>query len=431
MEYNNENNKPDFINEIVKEKKRSKKKLFLKVLFVLVLAAAAGLVAAVVFVFTSSMLQSDLNEQSSDSSKISFSESAESSSISEISSSSSTSEEENLQESITEIIYENDISIEGYEGLYSSLYEIASNAKRSIVEVTGITSQLDYFNEAYENEKMSIGLIVAETGDEYYILTYADILEDASRIQISLWDGSIISGTLQRSDPNTQLAIVRAKKNEIAEDMLSELSVATLSGSYYSAKQGELIMVIGNPSGYNDFLGYGTITSASNVVSFYDCQYTVLTTDISGGGGGIGDVLNLDGSVIAITSPETDKISENTITALALSDIQGLIEILSNNTERAYAGIVGYDVTESVSSETGIPIGMIVISIAENSPAMMSGMMEYDIITAINGEQVLSVAQYESMLAELSPGMTIGVSVMRQVAGGYSQVELTLELGEI
>ncbi len=430
MNDNNENKKPDFINEIVKEKKRSKRIIFLRVIFVLALAAAAGFVAAVVFSFALPLFDSESDAQSSDSSKISISYSDEVSSVSEVVSVSPTPEAEIPQENITEIIYETDLSIEEYENLYSLLYAVAADARRSIVDVTGVTSELDYFNESYENEQIGIGLIVAETNSEYYILTYADILEGAGSIRITLGDDAVVTGTLQRSDPNTRLAVVRADKTGIPEDVLSELSVATLSGSY-NVSQGELIMVVGNPSGIDDFLAYGTVTSTSNVISYYDNEYSVLTTDVPGGSGGIGIVVDLDGRVVGITSPGTDEIAEHTITALAVSDILGLIEDLSNNVGRAYVGIIGYEVTEQISSYTGIPVGVIVTSIAENSPAMMSGMMEYDIITSIDGEQILSMSQYETLLAELSPGTTIAVSVMRQVTDGYSQVDLTLELGEI
>ena len=161
---NNGNKKPDFINEIVKEKKRGRKIPALKVVFVLVLAAAAGFVAALVFVFSVSRLQPSLTEQTSDSSRVSITNGSEADDTSEESAEPlppPTQTPEPSEENITEIIYDTDLTVEEFENLNAQLYDIAQKAQNSVVDVSGITNQLDYFNESYENEQIRKGLIVA------------------------------------------------------------------------------------------------------------------------------------------------------------------------------------------------------------------------------------------------------------------------------
>lgn len=443
MENNNGKNKdPEFIKEVVKEKKKSKKSLVFKVIFILAVAAAAAAIAAVVFALTYSGFRSVFGENGGDSSKVSISDAqssvsssesvssdpVDSSSASSVSESAPETEEE--QENVTEIIYDTDITLQDYRRLYNEMRDTANKAQDSLVSVTGITSRLDYFNESYENEQMSIGLIVAENNAEYYILTYSNILENVENIRVTFKDMYSVSGALQRSDPNTGLAVVRVDKSSLSQEACE--GVAPLSfGTSATIRAGDLIMAIGNPNGYDDYIAYGAVTSASNEISFFDTEYDLLTTDISDSSDGIGIVINLDGNAVGITSPSTDQIGGSTMTALAISDIRELVENLSNDEARTYAGIKGSDVTANISAETGIPTGVIVISIAENSPAMLSGLMEYDIITSIDGNLITSMEQYTQMLKNYEPGTSVTVSVMRQVADGYTPIELTLQLGEI
>ncbi len=437
MTYDYGSNKDSkFINERVKAKKQSKKKILLKIVFVLLMSAAAAAVAAFVFVFTCDKLGSDLTAQNNTESKISISstveaatdDTSESIAVSESSADTDTSAE---PEVIKEIVYSNqELTLSDYEELHEEMYAIAKEAQNSLVMFTGITSKLDYFNEAYENEQMSIGLIVAESSSEYYILTYYSILENVQKIQVTFNDEYSVTGSLQRNDTNTGLAVIKVEKASLPQEMTESVTPASFGNSSV-INSGDLIMVIGNPDGYSDYIAYGAVTSVSNSISFYDAEYKILTTDIPKGSGGIGIIISLSGRVLGITCAESDSISDTTLSALAISDISELIEKLSNNEGSIYSGIKGYTVSEQISEQSGIPEGVMVVSIAENSPAMLSGMMEYDIITNVDEIQITSMSQYEEILKTYQSGETVNISVLRQVTTGYTQIDLTLDLGEI
>ncbi|HIV16574.1 MAG TPA: serine protease [Candidatus Alectryocaccobium stercorigallinarum] len=438
MENGNDKNKdPEFIKEVVKEKKKSKKSLVTKAIYVIAVAAAAALVAGVIFAFAYKGVSFAIGGPDADDPKVSIEDDSSDKDVSDnspsensdtsVSSSEETSEQSEI---VTEIIYDTDLTLDKYEQLYSQMHGIAAEAQKSLVTVTGITSQLDYFNESYENEQMNIGLIVAESQNEFYILTYYDIIENVANIRVTFEDKYSANGALQRSDPNTGFAVIKVEKEGIPEEILSNVAPSSF-GTSSMVRTGDPIIVIGNPDGYDDYIAYGSVTSSSNIISLYDTEYRILTTNIPDGSQGIGIVLDLDGNVIGITSEKADAVSSTTMTALSISGIRDLIETLSNNEARAYAGVRGSSVTEQINEETGIPRGIIVTSIAENSPAMMSGMMEYDIITAVDGNQIMSMEQYIELLKTYEPGTAVNISVMRQVAGGYTPIELTLQLGEI
>lgn len=431
MEDNNGKNKDsEFINEVVKDTKRSKKSFAFKIVLILILSAAAATVAAVVFVLVSSAMRSAIGDDNASESKISISDSSsESSSVSITPTITVTPAATATPTPQSDEEEDSGLTIEQYKEFYDEMRDTAEEARKSLVSVTGIKSQLDYFNQSYENEQTSGGLIIAESNEDYYILTQSSILDSVEKIRVSFDNGYSVDATLQRIDSNTSFAVICVKRDTLPDE-LGEVVPASL-GNSVPVKAGERIIAIGNPDGLDDYIAYGAVTSSSNTVSCFDTQYSVLTTDIPRGSGGFGVLLDLDGKVIGVTSSAVDSEENSTLDVLSISGIKPLIERLSNNEGVAYIGVRGYEVTETISSETGIPTGIIVVSIAENSPAMMSGMMEYDIISSVAGQQVGTIAQMAEVLKTLSAGDKITVNVMRQVGGGYTEVALNVELGEL
>ena len=66
---------------------------------------------------------------------------------------------------------EKDLELEDYTKLYQQIGEVAQEARRSMVTVTGVSSDKDWFMNVYENRHTCSGLIVAENGMEMLILT--------------------------------------------------------------------------------------------------------------------------------------------------------------------------------------------------------------------------------------------------------------------
>ena len=66
------------------------------------------------------------------------------------------------------------------------------------------------------------------------------------------------------------------------------------------------------------------------------------------------------------------------VTALSISDLRKLIEQLSNNEDLIYLGVRGQDISSSLSQKTGIPTGIYVNSVEEDSPAMNAGIQNGD-----------------------------------------------------
>lgn len=62
---------------------------------------------------------------------------------------------------------------------------MAEKPKRALVTVVGISSEMDYFNQNYENQKQISGLLAADNGQDLFILTEYRVVENVERIQVT------------------------------------------------------------------------------------------------------------------------------------------------------------------------------------------------------------------------------------------------------
>ena len=449
-----------FMKESIKKQPPDWKKIVLLIAGWLALAALGGLVAAAVFAVTEPKIaeavtreeppakvdipgDEDPNSgQEPDETITASSASASvdsSGSGSEISSStvdSSTSESSVSESTVSESTEENgaaegtESSLKNYEALYQDMLGVTEKPKQALVTVIGITNQMDYFNQNYENQQQISGLIVADNGQDLFILTEYRIVENVERIQVTFWDETMVDATYQRHDPSTGLTIVKVDESKLDEGTRNGLAVAPL-GSSYLVSQGDPVVAVGSPVGYSDSIAYGVVTSVTNKISALDNEYNLLTTDILGSTDGSGILVNLDGEIVGIIAQSYSAKGNNVVTGIAISQIKKLIENLSNNVSRAYIGIRGQDVTEELSDKTGIPKGVLISRVADDSPAMMAGMKEYDVIVKLGEHTVETIKQYHEQLGKYSTGDVVTVTAMRKGAEGYAEMTFDVTMGEV
>ena len=449
-----------FMKESIKKQPPDWKKMVLLIAGWLALAALGGLVAAAVFAVTEPKIaeavtreeppakvdipgDEDPNSgQEPDETITASSASASvdsSGSGSEISSStvdSSTSESSVSESTVSESTEENgaaegtESSLKNYEALYQDMLGVTEKPKQALVTVIGITNQMDYFNQNYENQQQISGLIVADNEQDLFILTEYRIVENVERIQVTFWDETMVDATYQRHDPSTGLTIVKVDESKLDEGTRNGLAVAPL-GSSYLVSQGDPVVAVGSPVGYSDSIAYGVVTSVTNKISALDNEYNLLTTDILGSTDGSGILVNLDGEIVGIIAQSYSAKGNNVVTGIAISQIKKLIENLSNNVSRAYIGIRGQDVTEELSDKTGIPKGVLISRVADDSPAMMAGMKEYDVIVKLGEHKVETIKQYHEQLGKYSTGDVVTVTAMRKGAEGYAEMTFDVTIGEV
>ncbi len=308
-----------------------------------------------------------------------------------------------------------------------AVVDIAERVSPAIVCINNYDEYSDFFTGSTTEYQQSSGsgVIYSEDG---YIVTNNHVVEGATRIVVTLYDGTSYDATVVGTDSRTDLAVL---KIDGAENL-----VAAEFGDSDALKVGELAIAIGNPGGdtFARSLTQGRISGLDRTITTQDgLQFTLIQTDaaINPGNSG-GALLNSLGQVIGIN---TIKISlsgyEGMGFAIPSNTVQGIISDLQQygKVSRPALGVgVVRDITEDLARYNNLPVdyGVLVVP-NENGNAAKAGLKQYDIIIAVDGEKVTDYMELQSIIFSHNIGDTVTVTVQR----GQEQLDLEIVLGEL
>ena len=216
---------------------------------------------------------------------------------------------------------------------------------------------------------------------------------------------------------------------KIKKTTRDQIETAVL-GNSLGLRQGRIVVALGSPLGTNYSILTGNITSVANTITTEDRNYTVFTTNIVSNAKGNGVLVNTDGEVIGLFLKSSNiQKEQNTLTAVSISELKDIIELLSNGLNVPYIGIKGSTVTDAISQEYDIPKGVYIKEAVVDSPAMTAGLQMGDVIVSINKEEVLSMKDYQRIMLNLKKGEEIKITANRQNAEGYQKFSCMVEVG--
>lgn len=431
-----EKQEKDFVREQIKNKPVNKKRVIEKVLFSALCGMVFALAACVVFaVFMPYFLKQrlgDTHEIQEESTAETDSE-TESIPIETETETETESESESESTSETELLppVEFELSISDFQELQNQLYAIGMQGNKSIVTVNTVVSDTDWMNYPYETEAKGAGVIIEDTGAELLILTEHRVIDDASEISVTFWDDANVEAVLKKYDGNTGIAILSVVKEDVPARTRSTIAAAPL-GNSSAVANGSIVLALGSPLGTNYSILTGNITSTNNEISTADRNYSLFTTDIVASANGSGVLVNVSGEIIGIVMQEYSKQEDEiTLTAVEISDIKVIIDMLLDGKDIPYLGLSITTVTDKIAQSYGIPKGVYIKEVAMDSPAMRAGLQNGDVITAINGESVMSDVSYSNKLLNLLPEDTVEVTVMRKGTSAYQEIICKAEVGTL
>ena len=319
------------------------------------------------------------------------------------------------------------MELKDYEKMYQQLMQIGNQVSKSLVDISAVKTDTDWFDEALTSHKSVAGLIIGDNGMELLILTEHEKVKDGD-LKVRFYDHTEAAGTLKKYDSNTGLAVISVNLSDVDSSTREVISYAEL-GSSKSLRSGQPVIVVGNPTGSSGSLLFGNLTSVTQTAELYDSSYNILTTDILRSSNGSGVVADWSGKIVGLLQEKTEvEGQDNTIQAYGISDVKDLIEHLSNNQDIVYMGIVGADVTTSISEQENIPIGVYVSEVSLDSPAIIAGIQPGDIITEINGQAIVNLKDIVATLLKCSSGQTVDVRYKRADASGYQDLQASVTL---
>lgn len=338
-------------------------------------------------------------------------------------------EQEDKKRKMVYITEKKDMTLDDYQVLQNELYQIGSEVNKSIVTVTGVKEVVDIFDSSYEATGNASGLIIGDNSKELLILTEYSVIADVKSIRVTFINNDTLDAELIKYDGNTGIAVLGVPVAKIKKTTRNQIETAVL-GNSLSIRQGRIVVALGSPLGTNYSILTGNITSAANTITTEDRNYTVLTTNIVSNAKGNGVLINTDGEVIGLFLKSSNiQKEQNTLTAVSISELKDIIELLSNGLNVPYIGIKGSTVTDAISQEYDIPKGVYIKEAVVDSPAMTAGLQMGDVIVSINKEEVLSMNDYQRIVLNLKKGEEVRITANRQNAEGYKKFSCVVEVG--
>lgn len=313
----------------------------------------------------------------------------------------------------------------------ADMVEASSKAIVGIVNLQEQTSRYSTDTSAVEAGSGS-GVIFKVTGNEAYIVTNNHVIEGASEIEVSLYNGEKASAQLIGADALTDLAVLKIDSKDV-EGTLDFGDSSTL-------RAGEEVLAIGNPLGleFSRTVTQGIVSATDRTIdvttSAGEWELNVIQTDaaINPGNSG-GALLNSSGQVIGINSL---KISEDGVEGLGFAipsnDVVPIVNQLieSGQISRPYMGVslAGLEelpqmylqeVPETVTE------GAMVMQIDSSSAAAKAGLAVGDVIVTIDDVKVTNSNDLRKYLYnDLSVGDEITLKVYSK--GQEKTVTMTL-----
>lgn len=327
------------------------------------------------------------------------------------------------------------LTVENYKEMMQSLYSIAREAGKSLVSVQ-VSDGREWMMDDKRNSENVTGMIAADNGWEILIVADNSVCsvgseEDSRQWTVTFSDGSSCPATVRQQDKNRGLAVFAVNRMAIPESTRNNIQTVVW-GNSNTASRGDVVIALGNMFGYDGGLGYGIISSKKYDEIFADASCGVLATDIAVSQGGSGVLINQKGEVLGlIRSSIWADTSGTTANALAISDLKPILEMLLNGESVPYIGIQGTTVTDSIAADQGLPRGVYVTQVREDSPAMYAGIQNGDIIEKVNGTEVIGTASYEKAVQKCDVGSQVKVKGKRRGNGGYVDVEFTVTVGSM
>lgn len=324
--------------------------------------------------------------------------------------------------------------------------DIVDEVMPSIVAITNV-SQTEYQSfwgqsKTYESTSCGSGIIVSQDKEYLYLATNNHVVEGANSLTVTFANDDTVSAEIKGTDPSTDLAVVKVALSSIKDDTMSAIKVATL-GSSDTLKVGESCIAIGNALGYGQSVTTGVISALNREVSVSDSSsstnYTaeLIQTDaaINPGNSG-GALLNTAGEVIGINSVKySDTSVEGIGYAIPMDTAKPIIEELItkekvDESNSAYLGIAGVDVTSDVAKTYNMPTGVYVAQVIEGAAAEQAGIQKGDIITKFDGKDVTSMEELSYNLQYYAAGSTVDVVIERSSNGQYEEQTISVTLGK-
>lgn len=282
----------------------------------------------------------------------------------------------------------------------------------------------DELNKQFSPEEqasaMGSGVIVSPEG---YILTNQHVVESADSIEVNLIDGRRAKAELVGSDPETDLAVIR-----IREDNLPSLDFAP----DHAAQVGDVVLAIGNPFGVGQTVTMGIISALGrNHVGINTFENFIQTDAAINPGNSGGALVDTEGRLLGINTAIFSRSGGSLGIGFAIpSDtVRDVLDqiVKSGSVTRGYIGVEQQNINTELVKAFNLPreSGVIVAGVVQDGPADKAGIEVGDILLKLDDKEITDTADMLNLVAGTTPGEKRTFSILRN----GEEIKIQVEIG--
>jgi serine protease Do len=302
----------------------------------------------------------------------------------------------------------------------------ASRILPSVVEVriSGIAAFFGGTDVLPENSGVGAGVVVARSGQTYYVITNNHVVEGGDQITLTLYDGTEYQAKLKGDDERKDIAVL---------SFVSENTGIPLGALGDSAQVniGDWVLAVGNPFGFTSSVTAGIVSAKGRTVPGENISDFIQTDASINQGNSGGPLVNLQGEIIGINTWITTPsgLSVGLGFAIPSNNIKKTIAdiIAEGAAQYGWLGVAIDNVSERDAYGLNYPrsSGVLVRQVIAGSPADNWGILAGDIVLEIDDEKIRNHQHLSRVIGDIPAAQSANFVIFR----AETEFELAVTLG--
>jgi S1-C subfamily serine protease len=301
----------------------------------------------------------------------------------------------------------------------NAFLDTLEKVSKSVVNISTIKLVHNIFYQAVPVGGMGSGTIIDANG---LILTNNHVVGGAEKINVTLWNNQVLEGTIAGSCAIHDIAVVKVKENDLQSAQL---------GDSEKLRVGQRVYAIGNPFGLagGPSVTSGVVSAINRTIqSERGLIENLVQTDASiNPGNSGGPLVDMAGKVVAINTaiiPYAQGIGF----AIPINSAKICTDdiLTEGATKKPWLGIVGLSITAEIARYYNLPIdhGVLVMKVAEGSPAEAADMVDGDIILRIGDVELHRIEDLVAQVRRRKAGESVVVFALRNGRERHFELKL-------
>lgn len=277
--------------------------------------------------------------------------------------------------------------------------------------------------KSHEQASSGSGVIITNDG---YVVTNNHVIENADKIEVTLYDKRKYAATLVGTDPSTDIALLK-----IEEKGLPALPLANSD----EARVGQWVLAVGNPFDLESTVTAGIVSAKGRNIHILDDKSAIesfIQTDAAVNPGNSGGALvNTEGQLLGINTAIATPTGTYAGYAFAVpaNIVKKVVDDILDYgiVQRGFLGVGIKDVDSDLAKKFNLNStqGVYVDSVFLDGSAYASGVKSGDVITKIDGNVIKAAPDLQEMVGRHRPGDVITITVNRK--GAERDLRITLK----